>query len=113
MEDAANKNKLAKLLRYYTTEDPDSLHSLDEYISRMKDDQDTILYLSGDSQDAILKSPILKKYVKQGYEVLLLEDPIDEFVFQHLTEYSKRKLKSIAKDDTSVLSNDEISKKKL
>lgn len=64
MEDAANKNKLAKLLRYYTTEDPDSLHSLDEYISRMKDDQDTILYLSGDSQDAILKSPILKKYVK-------------------------------------------------
>ena len=45
----------------------------------MKPEQDTILYLPGDSKDSILKSPILKKYVKQGYEVLLLDDPIDEF----------------------------------
>jgi HSP90 family molecular chaperone len=45
----------------------------------MKDDQDTILYLPGDSKEAILKSPILKKYVKRGYEVLLMADPIDEF----------------------------------
>lgn len=45
----------------------------------MKDDQDTILYLSGDSKDSIQRSPILAKYVKQGYEVLILDDPIDEF----------------------------------
>ena len=45
----------------------------------MKPDQDTILYLPGDSKEAILKSPILKKYQKKGYEVLLLGDPIDEF----------------------------------
>jgi molecular chaperone HtpG len=45
----------------------------------MKEDQDTILYLPGDSQESILKSPILKKYIKMGYEVLLLSDPIDEF----------------------------------
>ena len=73
--------------------------SLDEYISRMKPDQDTILYLPGDSKEAILKSPILKKYIKKGYEVLLLGDPIDEFCVQHLSEYEKRKVKSIAKDD--------------
>lgn len=80
----------------------------------MKPDQDTILYLPGDTQESILKSPILKKYVKKGYEVLLLSDPIDEFCFQHLSEYEKRKVKSIAKDDVSLIdSGDEVAKKKL
>lgn len=79
----------------------------------MKDDQDTILYLSGDSKDSILRSPILAKYVNQGYEVLILDDPIDEFTTQHLSEYEKRKVKSISKDDVQVLDNDEIAKKKL
>ena len=80
----------------------------------MKDDQDTILYLPGESKEGILKSPILKKYQKQGYEVLLLFDPIDEFCTQHLTEYEKRKVKSISKDDVSIIdSNDEQAKKKL
>jgi len=65
--------------RFYSTHDPEELTSLDEYISRMKEDQDTILYLPGDSKSQILKSPILKKYTKEGYEVLLLPDPIDEF----------------------------------
>ena len=77
--------------------------SLDDYISRMKEDQDTILYLPGDSQESILKSPILKKYLKMGFEVLLLSDPIDEFCTQHLTEYEKKKVKSIAKDDVSLI----------
>lgn len=62
IEDSSNRLKLAKLLRFYSTNDPDQLTSLDEYISRMKEDQDTILYLPGDSKEAILKSPILKKY---------------------------------------------------
>ena len=100
--------------RFYSTDDPESLTSLDEYISRMKPDQDTILFLPGDSSDAIMKSPILKKYVTKGYEVLILDDPIDEFVFQHLSEYEKRKVKSIAKDDVSLIdSGDELAKKKL
>jgi len=113
IEDAANRNKLAKLLRFKSTNDPDGLTSLDDYISRMKDNQDTILYLPGDSKDAILKSPILKKYVKKGYEVLILDDPIDEFCTQHMTEYEKRKVKSIAKDDVNLLGEEEIEKKKL
>lgn len=80
----------------------------------MKPEQDTILYLPGDTKDAILKSPILKKYQKLGYEVLLLGDPIDEFCVQHLSEYEKRKVKSIAKDDVNILDgNDENAKKKL
>ena len=100
--------------RFYSTHDTEKLISLDEYISRMKPDQDTILYLPGDSKEGILKSPILKKYQKSGYEVLLLGDPIDEFCVQHLSEYEKRKVKSIAKDDVNILDgSDEISKKKL
>jgi HSP90 family molecular chaperone len=80
----------------------------------MKPDQDTILYLPGDSKDAILKSPILKKYQKLGYEVLLMGDPIDEFCVQHLSEYEKRKVKSIAKDDVNIIDgNDEKAKKQL
>jgi len=98
--------------RFYSTHDPEELTSLDEYISRMKEDQDTILYLPGDSKSQILKSPILKKYVKEGYEVLLLPDPIDEFTTQHLSEYEKHKVKSIAKDDVNVLDNSELDKKK-
>jgi HSP90 family molecular chaperone len=114
IEDASNRNKLAKLLRFYSTNDTDTLTSLDEYISRMKSDQDTILYLPGDSKEAILKSPILKKYVKRGYEVLLMADPIDEFCTQHLSEYEKRKVKSIAKDDVSLIDgSDEIAKKEV
>ena len=100
--------------RFYSTHDTEKLISLDEYISRMKPDQDTILYLPGDSKEGILKSPILKKYQKSGYEVLLVGDPIDEFCVQHLSEYEKRKVKSIAKDDVNILDgSDEISKKKL
>lgn len=114
IEDASNRNKLAKLLRFHSTKDPEGWTSLEEYISRMKDNQDTILFLPGETTDAILESPILKKYVKKGYEVLLLSDSIDEFCVQHLSEYERRKIKSIAKDDVSLLDgDDETSKKKL
>ena len=80
----------------------------------MKPDQDTILYLPGDSKEAILKSPILKKYQKLDYEVLILADPIDEFCVQHLSEYERKKVKSISKDDVNIIDgSDEIAKKKL
>lgn len=113
IEDSSNRSKLAKLLRFYSTNDPDQITSLDDYISRMKDHQDTILYLPGDSKESILKSPILKKYQKLGYEVLLLADPIDEYCVQHLSEYEKRKVKSIAKDDVNIIDADEEGKTKL
>lgn len=88
--------------------------SLDDYISRMKDDQDTILYLPGDSQESILKSPILEAYTSRGYEVLILDDPVDEYTTQHLTEYEKRKVKSIAKMDVKLLdTKDKAEKKKM
>ena len=113
IEDSSNRMKLAKLLRFYSTHDQNELTSLDEYIARMKDDQDTILYLPGDSKQSILKNPILKKYTNAGYEVLILNDPIDEFTTQHLSEYEKRKVKSIAKDDVNIFDSGAEEKQKL
>lgn len=114
IEDTSNRMKLAKLLRFYSTNNPKKLTSLDEYISRMKDDQDTILYLPGDSKAAILKSPILDAYTSKGYEVIIMADPVDEYTTQHLTEYEKRKVKSIAKMDVKLLdTKDKTEKKKM
>lgn len=112
IEDQSNRMRLAKLLRFHSTDEEEEFTSLDDYISRMKDDQDTIMYLPGDSLSSIKKSPILKKYLNSGYEVLLLPDPIDEFTLQHLSEYEKKKVKSIAKDDVNVFGNDDIAKEK-
>jgi len=112
IEDPSNRSKLAKLLRYHSTNDTEKWTSLDEYMSRMKENQDTIYFLPGDSKEAILKSPLLHKFQKNGLEVLILDDPIDEFCMQHLSEYEKRKVKSIAKDDVNPFSDDELLKKK-
>lgn len=99
IEDAANRSKLAKLLRFYTTQSKDVLTSLDEYLARSPANQEAIYYLPGDSVDSLNKSPLVKKFNKHGIEVLLLTDPIDEFAMQHLSEYKGKKLKSIAKED--------------
>jgi heat shock protein beta len=112
IEDPPNRTKLAKLLRFASTYDPLGLVSLDDYMSRMQDNQDTIYFLPGDSLDAIQKSPLLKKYKEADIEVLLMPDPIDEFCMQHLSEYERKKVKSIAKDDANPFDKDSREKKK-
>lgn len=112
IEDAANRSKLAKLLRFYTTQSTDELTSFDEYLARMPKSQEAIYYLPGDTVDSIMKSPLIKKYEKHGIEVLLLNDPIDEFTMQHLSEYKNKKLKSIAKEDGNAFSSEADQKKK-
>lgn len=112
IEDAANRAKLAKLLRFYTTHSKDELTSLDEYLARLPAGQEAIYYLPGDSAEAILKSPLLKKFEKHGIEVLMLSDPIDEFTMQHLSEYKGKKIKSIAKEDGNAFLSDADQKKK-
>ena len=112
IEDATNRSKLAKLLRFYTTSSQDQLTSLDEYLARAEGQQDAIYYLPGDTPEAILKSPLLKKFQKYGIEVLMLNDPIDEFTMQHLSEYKGKKLKSIAKEDGNAFLSDADQKKR-
>ena len=78
----------------------------------MVERQDSIYYLPGDSEESIMKSPLLQKFQKKDVEVLLLTDSIDEFCMQHLSEYEKFKIKSIAKEDGELFESDADVKKK-
>ncbi len=99
IEDFANKEIIAKLLRFATTtSDSDKQQvSLEEYVSRMKDKQDKIYYLTASSFNAAKHSPHLELFNKKGIEVLLLSDKIDEWLVGHLSEFEGKKLQSVSK----------------
>jgi molecular chaperone HtpG len=100
-EDAANSERIAKLLRFSSTlegkEDADV--RLSDYVARMREGQKTIYYVSADSFKAAANSPHLELFRKKGIEVLLLGDPVDEWMMVHLTEFDGKPLQSIAKGD--------------
>ena len=99
VEDFANREAIAKLLRFATTaNDSDEQNvSLDEYVSRMQENQDKIYYITASSYNAAKNSPHLEIFRKKGIEVLLLSDRIDEWLTGHLAEYEGKKLQSISK----------------
>ena len=97
LEDAANKAQLTKLLRFPTTKS-EELVSLEDYVERMGDKQKTIFYLTGESMEAIKASPLLERAKAKGIEVLLLADPLDEYLVGSLTEFDGTPLQSLAKD---------------
>jgi heat shock protein beta len=113
IEDATNRNKLAQLSRWHSTHSTEELTSLDAYIERMKENQEAIYYLAGESKDYLLKAPAIQAFIKNGYEVLLLDDPIDEFAMQHLTEYEKKKLVNVGKENVRLPHDDENQKKRI
>merc|ERR1711959_616875 len=86
-EDSSNRTKLAKLLRFFSSKSGDNYTSLEKYISRMKKDQKSIYYISGETKEAVEKSPYLERLRKKGYEVLYYIDPIDEYAMPQLTEF--------------------------
>jgi molecular chaperone HtpG len=98
-EDFANKERIAKLLRFASTHNSteDQNISLEEYVSRMKDKQEHIYYVSAETFNAARHIPHLEIFKKKGIEVLLLSDRVDEWLMSHLTEFSGKKFKSIAK----------------
>lgn len=98
-EDGANKESIAKLLRFATTHSESDAQtvSLDDYISRMKEGQEKIYYITAESFVAAKNSPHLEIFKKKGIEVLLLSERIDEWLITHLTEYQGKQLHSVAK----------------
>ncbi|HHF4047148.1 TPA: molecular chaperone HtpG [Haemophilus influenzae] len=100
-EDFANKETVAKLLRFTSTHNDSSEQtvSLEDYISRMKEGQKAIYYITADSYVAAKNSPHLELFNKKGIEVLLLSDRIDEWMLSYLTEFDGKQLQSITKAD--------------
>ena len=113
-EDFANREAVAKLLRFATTDtgDEEQTVSLDDYIGRMQKDQDKIYYIAADTHAAAKNSPHLEIFRKKEIEVLLLSDRVDEWLTAHLMEYDGKKLQSIAKGELD-LGDDETSEKEL
>lgn len=99
VEDFANKDAIAKLLRFATTASgtEEQTVSLDEYVSRMQEKQDKIYYITASSYNACKNSPHLEIFRKKGIEVLLLSDRVDEWLTGHLGEFEGKKLQSISK----------------
>ncbi len=100
--DPENKKKIADLLRYKTTKSGNDLITLKKYIENMKTDQKYIYYITGDNLASILNSPHLEKLKEKDYEVLLMNDPVDEWVVRALEDYEGKKLKSAEKGDLDI-----------
>merc|ERR1712137_1488588 len=110
-EDSTNRTKVAELLRYQSSKSGDESISLKEYVDRMKDRQNDIYYITGESIAAVSSSPFLEALRKKGLEVLYMVDPIDEYAVQQLKEFDGKKLKSTTKEGLDI--DDEDEKKKL
>lgn len=100
-EDFANRETIASLLRFSTTHDDkeEQIHSLDNYIERMKEGQDTIYYITAESFASAKNSPHLEVFRKKDLEVILLSDPVDEWLVSSLPEYKEKKLESVTKGE--------------
>ena len=104
VEDAGNKDRIAKLLRVATTHsaEPEQTESLDDYLSRAVDGQDSIYYLLAENHATAAASPHLERLRKSGVEVLLLTDPIDAWVVDHLHAYEEKPLVDVARGELSL-----------
>ncbi|XP_014504844.1 endoplasmin homolog [Vigna radiata var. radiata] len=98
IEDATNRNRLAKLLRFESTKSDGKLTSLDQYISRMKAGQKDIFYITGTSKEQLEKSPFLERLKKKNFEVIYFTDPVDEYLMQYLMDYEDKKFQNVSKE---------------
>jgi len=111
-EDSQNRSKLADLLRYKSSRCPDENTSLKEYVSRMKEGQNQIYYITGETQNAVENSPFLEKLKQKGHEVLFMIEPIDEYCVQQLKEYDGKKLICATKEGLTIDESEDEKKRK-
>ena len=112
IEDTANRVRLAKLLRFRSSSQPqDKLTNLSDYVKRMKEKQENIYYMAGTSYEEVSTSPFVERLLKKGYEVLYLTDAVDEYTISAIPEFDGKKFQNVAKDGLK-LTDSEKSKEK-
>lgn len=108
--DYDNKDKIVSLLLFQSSDDPEKLTTLRAYADRMKDGQNEIFYLTGDSRGVVENSPHLEAFKEKGWEVLYLVEPVDELLVQYLIDFEGKRLKSVGKGTVELASNEEKEK---
>jgi len=100
IDDAANRTRLAKLLRFKSSSG--DWTSLAEYVERMKDKQEQIFYIAGQSEQEVTESPFVERLLKKGYEVLYLTEAVDEYAISALPEFESKKFQNVAKEGVDI-----------
>merc|ERR1711935_688765 len=106
-EDDSNRSKISKLLRFTSTKSEDKDISLDKYLDRMQESQESIYYMSGDNMEVMKKAPSLQVFKKKDIEVLMLSDHLDEPCIQKLADYEGKKFVSVQKADVKLDESEE------
>uniref|UniRef100_A0A1B0CIG2 Heat shock protein 83 n=2 Tax=Lutzomyia longipalpis TaxID=7200 RepID=A0A1B0CIG2_LUTLO len=111
-EDSQNRSKLADLLRFHTSASGDEHCSLADYVSRMKENQKHIYFITGESKEQVSNSAFVERVKKRGFEVVYMTEPIDEYVIQQLKEYQGKQLVCVTKEGLELPEDDEEKKKR-
>ncbi|XP_063335482.1 endoplasmin [Pelmatolapia mariae] len=98
IEDHSNRTRLAKLLRFQTSNSETDPSSLEQYVERMKEKQDKIYFMAGTSRKEAESSPFVERLLKKGYEVIYLTEPVDEYCIQALPEFDGKRFQNVAKE---------------
>merc|ERR1712079_205894 len=106
-EDSTNRKKLSGHLRFFTSASGDEMCSLSDYVSRMKENQKNIYYITGESKEVVAVSSFVEKLKKRGLEVVYMTEPIDEYVVQQLKEFDGKNLVSVTKEGLELPEDDE------
>ena len=111
-EDVNNRGKIADFLRFHTSASGEEYCSLADYVSRMKENQKHIYFITGESKEQVSNSAFVERVKARGFEVVYMTDPIDEYVIQHLKEYKGKQLISVTKEGLELPETDAEKKKR-
>jgi len=112
MEDHSNRTRLAKLLRFYSSNSDTDQTSLAEYVERMKEKQEHIYFIAGSSRKEVESSPFVERLLKKGYEVLYLIEAVDEYCIQSLPEFDGKKFQNAAKEGLKLDASEKAKERK-